>query len=72
MGVALAAVMLFALVRSMVSSVASSALDTSVALAAILAVWFILFGPIYTNWADVCLGVALVTLPVRSRTTDLA
>ena len=59
-GVALAAVMLVALVRCLSFSIAARELPTSVALAATLAAWFMLFGPIYSNWAGACAGLGLV------------
>ena len=67
-GVALAAAMLVALVRCMSFSIAARELPASVALAATLAAWFMLFGPIYTNWAGACAGLGLVL--TRAATSD--
>jgi hypothetical protein len=62
-GAGLAILMLVTLVRSMSFAIAAHTLDTSVTLAATLAAWFIFFGPIYSNWLGVCVGLGLVLLP---------
>ena len=30
-----------------------------------LALWFLLFGPIYTNWLEVCVALGLALLPIE-------
>jgi hypothetical protein len=67
MGIALAVVMLIGLVRSLSFSIAARTAPTSVILAASLAVWFMLFGPISSNWPGVCAGLALVLTPAGTR-----
>ncbi len=65
-GVALAVVILVALVRSMSFLIAERRAATSVLFACSLALWYLCFGPIYSNWLDNCVarGLALV---VRDR-----
>ncbi|HEY7071383.1 MAG TPA: hypothetical protein VH479_14750 [Acidimicrobiales bacterium] len=61
-GVALAAVVTFALVRSLSFALAGGQAPTYVLFAGVMALWYMLFGPIGSNWLDVCaaLGFALV------------
>lgn len=63
-GVGLAVVMCVALVRSLSFALAARAAPTSGILLALLALWFMFFGPIYSNWLHVCvtLGLVLVTV----------
>jgi hypothetical protein len=61
-GVALAIVMLLGLVRSMSFAIGAREAPTSVILAGSLAAWFMLFGPISSNWEAVCAGLGLVLL----------
>ena len=70
-GVALAIVICFALVRSLSFQLAARAAPTSVILLAMLGVWFMLFGPFYSNWLEVCvsLGLVLVTRAAGSPVT---
>ena len=67
-GVALAIVICLALVRSLSFQLAARTAPTSVILLAMLGVWFMLFGPFYSNWLEVCvsLGLVLVRRPVAA------
>lgn len=68
-GLALAATMLFALVRSISFAIADRRAPTSVIFFSLLAIWFMMFGPIYSNWLEVCaaLGLALTRrIPAES------
>jgi hypothetical protein len=62
MGVALAVTILVALIRSLSVLIAERRARTSVIFACALAIWYLLFGPLYSNWTDICfaLGIALV------------
>lgn len=70
-GAALAVVILVALVRSMSFLIAERRAATSVLFACALALWYLCFGPIYSNWLDICvaLGLALVVRD-RDRTAE--
>jgi hypothetical protein len=63
-GVALAVAIALALVRSLSFLLAARRAPTFLIFACVLALWYILFGPMYSNWLDVCaaLGMALVPL----------
>jgi hypothetical protein len=63
-GVALAVAIALALVRSLSFLLAARRAPTFLIFACVLALWYILFGPLYSNWLDVCaaLGMALVPL----------
>jgi hypothetical protein len=67
-GVALAAVIGFALARSLSSALAARRAPTYMIFAVVMALWFLLFGPIWSNWLDVCaaLGFALLAGNQRS------
>ncbi len=69
-GVALAVVICLALVRSLSFTLAARAAPTSVILLAILGVWFMLFGPIYSNWLQVCVALGLVLVTSVDRSQD--
>jgi hypothetical protein len=62
MGLALAAVIMFALARSLSFALAARDAPTYLIFTVIMALWYLLFGPIRSNWLDVCaaLGFALV------------
>jgi hypothetical protein len=61
-GLALGLVILVALIRSLSFLIAERRAPTSVIFACSLGIWYMLFGPIYSNWIDVCaaLGFALM------------
>ncbi len=61
-GVALAAIVAFALIRTISVLLAERRCPPIVALAVVLAMWHLAFGPIFTNWPDACfaLGVTLL------------
>jgi hypothetical protein len=62
-GVALAATILVAVVRSLSFSLARRTAATSVILAAVLVLWSLAFEPSYTYWVPVCVGIGLVLVP---------
>jgi hypothetical protein len=62
-GVALAATILVAVVRSLSFSLAQRTASTSVILAAVLVLWSLAFEPSYTYWVPACVGIGLVLLP---------
>jgi hypothetical protein len=65
-GVALAAVVTFALARSLSFALAARRAPTYLVFPVIMAFWYMLFGPIGSNWLDICaaLGFALAaTVP---------
>jgi hypothetical protein len=61
-GLALAGLMAVALIRSLSFSLAARAASTSGIFACVLALWYLLFGPIWSNWHDVCAAVGLTLL----------
>jgi hypothetical protein len=61
-GLVLAATLLVALVRSLSFTLASRLATTSAIFAITLALWYLFFGPIYSNWLDVCVAVGLTLL----------
>jgi hypothetical protein len=67
-GVALAAVITVALVRSLSFALAARRAPTYLIFAVVMAIWFLLFGPMFSNWLDVCaaLGFALLAGHQRS------
>ena len=68
-GVALAAVVTFALVRSLSFALAARRAPTYLLFAGVMALWYMLFGPIHSNWLDVCaaLGFALTGVDLSGR-----
>jgi len=58
-GLTLAAVIVAALVRNMSFLIASRRATTSIILTSVMALWFMFFGPIYSNWLDVCLALGV-------------
>ena len=59
-GAALGIVILVGLIRSLSFLVAGRVAATSAIFAASLALWYMLFGPIYSNWDDVCAALGIV------------
>ena len=68
-GVALGVALLAAVARSVNRLVGSRTADTSAMLLAVLAGWYLFFGPIYSNWADVCAGAAIVAVEAMRRSS---
>lgn len=68
-GAALGLLVLFAIVRSMSTLIAIRAAPTSTLFACGLALWYLFFGPIYSNWLEVCFAVGLVLVPL-ARTAE--
>lgn len=62
-GLCLAGMIGFALVRNLSFSIAERTAPSAVVLAVLMAGWHLLFGPIYSNWLDVCAALGLVLLP---------
>lgn len=61
-GVLLALTIAGALLRSLVATLASATARTSTTFAGLLGLWYLLFGPIFTNWLDVCAALSFVLL----------
>ena len=53
-GVALALTIGFALIRTLSTLSANRRTPPLVAFVSVLAIWHLCFGPIFTNWPDVC------------------
>jgi hypothetical protein len=66
-GVALAAAMVAMMVRSLSFLLAARRAPAFVTFACILALWYMLFGPIYSNWLDVCLALGLAAVAAGPR-----
>lgn len=62
-GLCLAGMIGFALVRNLSFSIAERAAPAAVVLAVLMACWHLLFGPIYSNWLDVCAALGFVLRP---------
>lgn len=62
-GVALALTIAFALVRTLSTLSAERRCPPIVAFAVILAIWDLAFGPIYSNWPDVCFALGVTLMP---------
>jgi hypothetical protein len=73
-GVALAVVIAFALARSLSFALAARRTPTYLLFAVIMAFWFLLFGPMFSNWLDVCaaLGFSLIAWGQRAPTDGWA
>jgi hypothetical protein len=69
-GVALAATVLFALLRSLSTLIAERRATTSAIFASSMAIWFLFFGPMYTNWTAVCFAVGLTLLAAKPAAGD--
>lgn len=59
-GLALGLTMTVALVAGLVRRLAARAAPTSVLFTSLLGLWYLAFGPIYSNWLDVCMAIGLV------------
>jgi hypothetical protein len=66
-GVALAASIVVVIVRSLVVLLAARQAPAFVVFACILALWFMLFGPLYSNWLVVCVALGLAAVEVNPR-----
>jgi hypothetical protein len=66
-GLALGFSMAWNIVRALSSSIADRKAATSVIFACTLALWYLLFGPLYSNWLEVCVAVGLVLIPAAHR-----
>jgi hypothetical protein len=64
-GAALAVAVMLSIIRSMSSLVAHRAAATSVLFSCSLGLWYLLFGPLYSNWLEVCLALGLSLLPLE-------
>jgi hypothetical protein len=74
-GVALAATVTVALVRSLSFALAARQAPTYVLFAGIMALWYMLFGPMHSNWLDVSSALAFAlaaahALPARTDRVD--
>lgn len=70
-GLALAGLIAVALVRSLSFAIADRAAPAVVCLAVVMGLWHLLFGPIYSNWHDVCAALGLVLLHRPAVTSGL-
>ena len=70
-GLAFAAVVIFAILRSLSSQIAARQAATSVLFACSIALWALLFGPIFSNWIDVGVALGLVLI-LRKTSADSA
>jgi hypothetical protein len=66
-GVALALAIAFVIVRNLSFLISARQAPTYLAFSCILALWYMLFGPFYSNWLDVCVPLALVTVAAGPR-----
>jgi hypothetical protein len=62
MGVALAATIAFALARGWSFALAARQAPAYLSFAVIIAFWYVLFGPLASNWLDVCSALAFAIL----------
>jgi hypothetical protein len=68
-GVAVAGAIVLALVRSLSFLVAARQAPTFLSFACVLALWYVLFGPMYGNWLDVCAALGMALVPVGAMFT---
>ena len=61
-GLVLAAIVVFALVRSLSYRIAEHDASTLTIFMSLLALWFMAFGPFFSNWRDVCFALGLVLI----------
>jgi hypothetical protein len=61
-GVVLAAIIVYAVIRSTSTLLAQRQAPAIVVFMGVLALWHMAFGPIYSNWPDVCLALGVVLL----------
>lgn len=66
-GVALGLTIVLAIVRGMSFLLAERRAPTYLLFGCILALWYVLFGPMYSNWLDVCVPLGLATIAVGAR-----
>jgi hypothetical protein len=71
-GLVLAVTIMVALIRSLSTLISERRAPTAVIFGCSLAVWYMAFGPIFTNWLDVCaaLGFALLLKSEVTRPAD--
>ena len=70
-GLALAVAIAYGIIRSLSSLIAARQAATSVIFACLIAMWTLLFGPIFSNWIDVCAALGLVLI-LREASPDSA
>jgi hypothetical protein len=68
-GVALAGAIVLALIRSMSFLLGARQAPTFLIFAAVLALWYVLFGPMYGNWLDVCAALGMALVPAGAAVT---
>jgi hypothetical protein len=68
-GVALAAAIVVVIVRSLSVLLTARRAPTYLIFACMLALWYVLFGPMYSNWLDVCLALGLAAIAIGPRPT---
>jgi hypothetical protein len=70
-GVALAAVMVAVIVRGLSFLLAARRAPTYLSFACILGLWYLLFGPMYSNWLDVCVALSLAAIGAGPRPDEI-
>ena len=68
-GVALAGAIVLALIRSMSFLLGARQAPTFLIFACVLALWYVLFGPMYGNWLDVCAALGMALIPAGAAVT---
>jgi hypothetical protein len=68
-GVAVAGAIALALIRSLSFLVGARQAPTFLLFACLLALWYVLFGPMYGNWLDVCVALGMALVPVGATLT---
>ena len=70
-GVALAAAMVAVIVRGLSFLLAARRAPTYLSFACILGLWYLLFGPMYSNWLDVCVALSLAAIGAGPHRTEV-
>jgi hypothetical protein len=68
-GVAVAGAIAVALIRSLSFLLGARQAPTFLLFACVLALWYVLFGPMYGNWLDVCVALGMALIPVGATFT---
>ena len=71
-GLVVSAIVILALVKSLSYRIAERDASTLTIFLCLLALWFMAFGPFFSNWQDVCLALGLVLISTTWRDQRLA
>jgi hypothetical protein len=71
-GVALAAAIVAVIVRGLSFLLAARQAPAYLCFACILGIWYLLFGPMYSNWLDVCVALSLAAIGGGPRPAEVA